>query len=162
MELNDQLVANEPKKMTLGINILTILTFIGSAWELYSAVSSYFTSSKALEEFDKAQEKLSTAPAFVRKLAGPEARELMAKSIENKVPLLIISLIAISLCVYGAIEMRKLKKQGYALWLIGEVLPYIALFLFVGTIVLKTVVVYFMFFPLLFILLYTLQRKHLN
>jgi hypothetical protein len=57
--------------------------------------------------------------------------------------------------------MRKLKKQGYFLWLIGEILPWVAMFIFIGGVFLKTFMVWFLIFPVLFIILYTLQRKHL-
>ncbi len=163
MQANDQLnTFNENKKLPTGLNVLTILTFIGCAFELYSAASNFFNGKKALEEFDKAAEKLAEAPAFFQKMAGPEAREMMEKAIDNKIPMLIISLIAISLCVYGAVEMRKMKRQGYTFWLIGELLPFVSVFIFIGTVYLKTVYVYFAIIPAIFILLYTLQRKHLS
>lgn len=163
MQANDQLnTFEENKKLPTGLNVLTILTFIGCAFELYSSVSNFFNGRKALDEFDKASEKLSQAPAFFQKLASPEAREMMEKSIDNKVPMFVIALIAISLCVYGAVEMRKMKKQGYTFWLIGELLPFVSVFIFIGTVYLKTIYVYFAIIPAIFILLYTLQRKHLT
>ncbi len=152
----------ETKKLPTGLNVLTILTFIWSAYELYSTVSNFFKGKAALAEFEKAQEKMAEAPAWVKKMAGPEMYEVLQKSIENKVPLIVIGLISIALCVYGALEMRKLKKQGYFLWLIGEILPYIGVAIFIGGVFFKTFIAWFMIVPLLFILLYTLQRKHLR
>lgn len=158
------LLANERQeapKLPTFLNVLTILTLIWCAFELYSAFSNFIGGKKALEEFDKNAEKLAEAPAWAKKLAGPEVREMMEKSLDNRVPLLIMSLVAIALCAIGAIQMRKLKKQGYLLWLIGELLPYLAISLFIGGVFFKTIFVYLAVFPLLFVLLYTLQRKHL-
>ena len=110
---------------------------------------------------EKAQEKLAEAPAWARKLAGPEVQEMMQQSLNNKVPLLIIGLIAVGLCVYGALQMRKLKKEGYFLWLVGEILHFIGSAIFIHALF-NTIFIYFSFFPLLFIFLYTMQRKHLT
>jgi biopolymer transport protein ExbB/TolQ len=154
---NDQ----EAPKLSTGLNVLTILTFIGCAYDLYTTIKNFIGGKKALEEFEKAQEKLADAPAWAKKFASPEVHDLMLKSLDNKVPLMIIGLIATSLCLFGAIEMRKLKKQEYILWIIGELLPYIGLVIFTGTIFFQTFLVYFLFIPVIFILLYTFQRKNL-
>ena len=148
-------------KLPGGLNVLTILTFIGCAWELYSNIKNFIGGKKALEEMEKAQEKLAEAPEWARKLAGPEVQEMMLQGLNNKVPLLIIGLIAIALCFYGALQMRKLKKEGYYLWLVGEILPFIGSVIFVPAFF-NTIFIYFSFFPLLFIVLYTIQRKHLT
>ena len=110
---------------------------------------------------EKAQEKLAEAPAWARKLAGPEVQEMMLQALNNKVPLLIIGLIAVALCFYGALQMRKLKKEGYMLWLVGEILPFIGSIIFIPALF-NTMFIYFSIFPLLFIVLYTFQRKHLT
>lgn len=157
----DVLHHGEPKKLPTGLNVLTILTFIGSAIELYNTSSSFISGKKQLEEMEKNQEKLAEAPAWAKKFAGPEVQEMMAKAYENRIPLLVIGLIAVALCVYGAIQMRKLKKEGYTLWLIGEILPYIATAILMP-VFFNTIFVYFAVIPALFIILYTIQRKHLT
>ena len=161
-DVTTEISANEDTaKLGTGLNVLTILTFIGSAYGLYSTLNNFLSGKKALEDFEKAQDKLAEAPAWAKALAGPEVHEVMVKSLDNKVPLLIIGLVSIVLCIYGAIEMRKLKKQGFTLWLIGEVLPYIGMVIFVGGIFFQTFLVYFLIFPLIFIILYFFQRKNL-
>lgn len=147
-------------KLPSGLNVLTILTFIGCAWELYSNVKNFLGGKKSLEEFEKNQEKLADAPAWARKLAGPEVHDMMVQAIDNKVPLFIIGMVATLLCIYGALQMRKLKKEGYILWLVGEVLPYVSIAIFLPAFF-NTLFIYFAVIPLLFIILYTMQRKHL-
>jgi hypothetical protein len=141
-------------KLPVGLNILTILTFIGCAWELYSTVSNFLGGKKA-------QEQLAEAPSWAKKMAGPEVQEMMRQALDNKVPLLIIGLVAVSLCVYGAVQMRKLRKEGYFIWLVGEILPFISAAIFMSALF-STIYIYFSLFPLLFIILYTVQRKHLK
>lgn len=152
---------NTKPKLPGGLNVLTILTFIGCAWELYSNIKNSLGGRKALEELEKAQEQLAEAPGWAKKMAGPEVMEMMKQAIDNKMPLLIIGLVAVGLCFYGALQMRKLKKEGYYFWLIGEILPYISSAIFLPALF-KTVFIYFSIFPLIFIILYTLQRKHLT
>lgn len=148
-------------KLPSGLNVLTILTFVGCAIELYNVVSNFLQGRKGIEELEKAQEKLADAPAWAQKMAGPEIMEMAKKAYENRLPLFIIGLIAVGLCLYGAIEMRKLKKQGYYMWLIGEILPWACTVIFIGGVFFKTWIAFMMIIPVIFILLYTLQRKYL-
>jgi hypothetical protein len=151
---------NVKPKLPAVLNVLTILTFIWCAWELYSDVKNFLGGKKALDELEKAQDKLAEAPAWARKLAGPEVQEMMQQALNNRIPLLIIGLVAVSLCFYGALQMRKLKKEGYLLWLIGELLPFVGSAIFIPAFY-NTMFVYFAIFPLIFIILYTTQRKRL-
>jgi hypothetical protein len=153
--------ANSKPKIPTGINVLTIFTFIGCAWELYSDVKNFLGGKKALDELEKAQDKLAEAPAWAKKFAGPEVHEMMQQALNNKVPLLIMGLVAVALCFYGALQMRKLKKEGYLLWLVGEVLPFVGSAIFIPAFY-GTIFIYFAVFPLIFIILYTLQRRHLT
>jgi uncharacterized membrane protein (DUF2068 family) len=152
---------NAKPKLPTGLNVLTILTFIGCVWELYSTISNFFGGKKGLDEFEKAQDKLAEAPAWAKKFAGPEVHEMMLQALNNKIPVVIIGLIAVTLCIYGALQMRKLKKEGYLLWLVGELLPFISSAIFIPAFF-STIFIYFSIFPMLFIILYTLQRKYLT
>jgi hypothetical protein len=59
-------------------------------------------------------------------------------------------------------QMRKLKKQGYTFYVIGQLLPYITTILFIGSkMFTSTMAMVFMGISILFIILYTVQRKHL-
>lgn len=158
--MNQENYNNGEKKIPTGINVLTILTFIGCAIELYNTVSGFISGRKALDELEKNQEKMAEAPSWAKKLAGPEVQEMMAKAYENRIPLLIIGLMGVALCFYGALQMRKLKKEGYIIWLIGEILPYISSAIFIP-VFFRTPFVYFSIIPVLFIILYTMHRKYL-
>ena len=87
--------------------------------------------------------------------------EIDKKTMENKIPLLLLNLTGVAICTYGAMEMRKLKKQGFILWLAGEVVPIVASFLFVGFGVFKGFSSIILLFPIIFIILYAVQRKNL-
>jgi hypothetical protein len=148
-------------KLPSGLNILTILTITGCVFELYSDIKNFLKGNENLAKLQDAQSKLDTMPSWARKFVGPDILEMAQKGLENRVPILIISLLSIGLCIFGAIEMRKFKKQGYQLWLVGELLPIVGSFIFLGTIYFTTVLAWFLIFPLIFIILYTTQRKYL-
>ncbi len=148
-------------KLPSGLNILTILTLIWSAYELYSGIKNFMFGQEQIDKLIDAQDKMANAPAWVQNMAGPEMLEIARKGVENKIPILVISLISVGLCVAGAIQMRQLKKQGYFLWLIGEILPWVATTIFLGTVIFHTIIGFFLIFPVLFIILYSTRRKYL-
>lgn len=161
--MEDQISFNDQIKPALpsGLNVLTILTFVGSALALLSGIWSYISAEKSYENIQKAQENLANAPGWVKGMMGPDAVEMAKKTMENKLPILLLTLASAALCIYGAMEMRKLKKQGFILWLVGEVLPIVASVIFIGFGIFKGVTLFIMLFPVLFIILYAVNRKHL-
>ena len=148
-----------------GLNILTILTFIGSALGLYFSLSG-FINGKA--NVDKMEETINspnyeTMPSIVKKMVNTETLELTRKAYENRFPILLIGLLGIGLCVFGAVQMRKRKMQGYYLYLVGEIVPLLGSMVFLGVAALSGIFgIISICIVLLFVLLYTAQRKHLT
>lgn len=165
---SDNVSFNESFKPKLpgSLNVLTILTFIGCAIQFLGALWSFFTAKRNYDGLDKLTEQVNSEnmPGWVKSLMGdPENMiKTITKSYENQIPILLLSLAATALCFYGALQMRKLKKQGFPLYVIGELLPFLTQFLFIGAFSLTGFVMYFFIaIALLFILLYFFQRKHL-
>jgi hypothetical protein len=82
----------------------------------------------------------------------------------------IINLLAALICLYGVLQMWKLKKMGFYLYLIGEITPMIVgiatlgfagIFSFGGGFF-AIIAGLMMIFPVLFIILYGLNFKHLQ
>lgn len=151
------------------LNVLTILTFIGSAialWGIYQIAIIDDQILKTEKEMVKLQQLGNEMPAFAIK-ALEDGMKLTKAQQANKIPLLVANVISFILCLWGAIKMRKLQMQGYYFYLIGEILPVAAMFILIGGVMFKGMVgittsVMSVFFPLLFIILYTTQRKHLK
>ncbi len=95
-------------------------------------------------------------------MVGPQALEMARKSYESRFPMLIIGLVAIGLCIYGAMQMRTLKKQGFYMWLIGELLPVIGGIIFIGMGMFSGLAMLGLIVPVLFIILYSTQLKYLK
>ena len=165
---SDSLNINEfdKPKLPTALNVLTILTFIGCALQLLGVVFGFMGAKKNLDEKDKVMAQMTSGemPSFLKSMM-PDMKhyeEMVTKSYENRIPILILGLIAVILCFYGALQMRKLKKQGYLLYVIGELMPLLSSALFLGMFAFSGVG--FAIgggITVLFILLYTTQRKHL-
>lgn len=159
---NDVLDFNDGKPaLPSSLNVLTILTFIGCGLGFISAFWQYSRAEKGYNDLLKARENIDQAPAFVKGMLTPEAVEIARKSMEFKLPIMLITLVGTALCLWGALEMRKLKKQGYLLWVIGEFLPIIGGIIFLGFGMLSGFYLIFMSIPILFLILYTVNKKHL-
>ncbi len=164
----DSLNSADFAKPTLpaGLNVLTILTFIGSAFQLFGVAFGFLNAQKAYDEKDKMMAQMTSGemPAWAKSfMPNPENyEEMLTKNLENKIPMLIIGLAAIALCVFGAMQMRKLKKQGFLIYLVGQILPFLTTALFVGMFMFQGVAFAIgSGITILFILLYLTQRKHL-
>lgn len=156
---------NKPK-LSSGLNVLTILTFIGCVIQLLFSLWGFISAKQSYDGLDKLTEKMNSdeMPGWAKSMMGdPETMvKMITKTYENRIPLLLLGLVAVALCFYGALQMRKLKKQGFIFYTIGEVLPFFTQFLFIGAFAFAGFAMYFSIaIALLFILLYSMQRKKL-
>ncbi|MEP6711219.1 MAG: hypothetical protein ABJA37_02330 [Ferruginibacter sp.] len=153
-------------KLTTGLNVLTILSFIGCAIQLFFTGFGYYNAKTSFDQKDQMLEKMNSAdmPKAAKAFMPDPAHfeEMVTKSYENRLPILILGLVAIGLCFYGVMQMRNLKKQGFLFYVIGELLPFVSMVLFIGAFSLAGMGFYIGgFIAILFILLYALQRKNL-
>ena len=155
----------DEKKLPSGINVLTILTLIGSGVFFFLSILGYCKNSENLAKMEEMANnpEIQKLPDFLKKSFSPEAIDLLRKVEANKIPLTVISIIGYLLCIYGAIEMRKLKKSGFYTYLIGELLPFFSVLIFIGTVYYGSAwsVLLGFGFPTLFIILYATQLKYL-
>src|ERR1700750_173506 len=94
----------EPKKMPDMLNVLTILTFVGCGLFGLLAIYNFFNVEKSYQRMLEMQSKLDQMPAYMRKFMGPEMVEVTRKSMENKVPILVLTIVSFGLCIYGALQ----------------------------------------------------------
>ena len=153
----------EKSKLPGNLNVLTILTFIGCGVGLI-----FIFASKKLMELGI---KMADRPEVAEKMSDKELADMeKLKSMyelmsSNWIAYLIPSLIGIALCLFGAIQMRKLKKQGFYTYVLGQILPIIG-----GGIVIGfsnqfsnwQSYVMGLGIPLLFIFLYSRNLKYLS
>jgi hypothetical protein len=141
---------------------LTILTII---WNCISILLSVFGYVKAPANYDSMvqnQDKLDQAPAFLRNMMGPDPVGTARRAMENRLPIMLLGIVGAALCLYAAMQMRKQKKIGFSIYIIGDLVPFASI-IFIGaagitsfSAVLGTCIL------LLFIILYATQLKYLK
>lgn len=154
----------QPAKRSEMLNVLTILTFVGCAFALFSAFTGYFGAADRYNQMVTAQAKVQPdAPTVVKALAGPGMVEMTRKAMVNKTPILLLELIGVGLCVLGAVWMRRLKKQGFYVYLVGELLPTVTSLIFIGANAFAGIfIVVGLIISLVFIALYATQMKTMS
>jgi hypothetical protein len=143
------------KKLPDMLNVLTILTFIGCAIGLLGSIYNYFTVCQSLEKMSQLGEDNPMA-GMMSSMA-----DFMQKQCDMKLPVLIIGLVSTVLCFIGAMQMRKLKRTGFFIYLVGEVAGPVAMLLMVGGGGGIMATIGFII-PVVFIILYATQLKHLK
>ena len=154
---------DEPRKLPEMLNVLTILTFIGSGIGILTNLY-YLAAAKKIYDASMAnQEKIESAPAIIRNMQGPDPIGVIQRTFDNRIPIGILGIVATVLCIVGAVQMRKLKRTGFYIYTIGEVLPIIVTYIFIGTAALTGLrLIFSLVFILLFVVLYASQLKYLK
>jgi hypothetical protein len=154
--------SDQPKKIPEMLNVLTILTYVGCGVGLIFTIWGFIGAKKSYDAVIQMQTSMDSAPAWAKRLAGPDMVEIARKTYENRVPIVALGLIGLALCFFGAKQMRELKKQGFMLWVIGEILPVLSSFIFIGMVAFGGFASFLgLLFPLAFIIMYASQRKYM-
>ncbi len=151
---------HEVPKLTQTLNVLTILTFIGCAIGILFSAATPWLLDFSNRMIVKSMDSPDLTPEKIAELR--KAKESIELTQHNIVPLIAIGVAGIILCFIGALMMRKLKKDGYWLYVAGQLVPLIGGIVIMGTAQYSTPSSFFV--PLViivFIVLYTLQRKYL-
>lgn len=153
--------SNEPKRMPSFLNTLTVLSLVGSGLAAISGVYNYFTSCSSIEKMEELDLEALGSGAMADMMEA--AKELMVKQCENKLALLLAVLISSALCAWGAYQMRSLKRQGFVLYTLGELLYPVATLVILGTGAAGSAMMMAGFIiPVIMVILYFTQLKHLN
>jgi sulfite exporter TauE/SafE len=154
MEENKNLLEEyqQDTKLPQMLNVLTILTFIGSGFGALGILAMPITC--------KMMDKLQDQPGMTEK-----AIDAMNKMCANIGLTLAYTIIGALLCIIGAVQMRKRKKMGFVFYLAGTFIPFILNIILNGmesvTIDTKTMVISVLG-TLLFPILYATQLKELT
>lgn len=141
-----------------GINVLSILSFIGSGFQILGAIAAYFIipfSAKSVPE-TRGLEKTREMKPFSGFLQW--SADTTIKQYEYRLPILIVTIITALICIYGVLQMRKLKKSGFTVYTIGE----LALPIFTAAVIDIWSSIFGFVIAILFIILFWVQRKHLT
>lgn len=147
------------KKLSDMLNVLTILTFIWSGITFFSSFFSYTMICKQADQMDRTMSNFEEKRGFLASIMK-NSTDALHRSCEMRLPILIATIICLILCIIGAILMRKLKKNGYFIYLIGEIAFPIVYVVLIGGSFLSLIGVFLM--PVLFLILYGTQLKNMK
>ncbi|GAB2834718.1 hypothetical protein [Ferruginibacter profundus] len=160
---NDLLNYDEHQNDVLpsGLNILTILTFIGCGLQILITAITPWLLNFSKNMMDKAES--SGQELTAKQLEDfAKAKEMIAMSEKNIIPVLVTSALGIILCFIGALWMRKLKKDGYWLYIAGQIIPIASGVFFMGKYQFADWKSYIgIAITAVFIALYSFQKKYL-
>jgi hypothetical protein len=153
----------EPKKLPAMLNVLTILTFIANGLGFITSFYSYFSAASNYDKVVQAQDQIDQMPGFVKNMMGPDPVGTARRTLENRLPILLLTIVGCLLCFYGAWQMRKLKKTGFTIYIVGDVVPLISMCLFIGASTLTGFAgIFGLIITVVFIILYATQLKYLK
>ena len=153
----------EPKKLPSMLNVLTILTFISNGLGFITAFYSYFSAASNYDKVVQAQDKMDQMPDFVKNMMGPDPVGNARRMLDNRLPIMLLTLVGCLLCFYGAWQMRKLKKTGFTIYIVGDVVPFISLFIFIGASALTGFTgIFTLIIVVVFVILYATQLKYMK
>jgi len=167
-ELNqptDILLPVEKPKLPGSLNVLSILTFIGCGIGLLFSFGGFAFMEWSLKMMDKAQSDGNSKLSDKQINDMENSRLIIEKMMAHKWPLILIGLVGIGLCFYGVLMMRKLKKDGFYIYTVGELLPTIASTVLLGFSTQFNGVMSYVFglvIPILFVILYANNLKYLK
>lgn len=163
-QTNDVLDPHRPKPLPGMLNVLTILTIIGCVIGYIGSGYSYFTNNDPdaqIQKLNETREKVGDN-GFGAKMIDSSI-EIVQKSYENRYLLLITGLIFTTLCLIGALQMRKLKKTGFYYYLVGELAPVVLMAgLFGASFFGAFTLLFAALISVIFVILYGTQLKHLS
>lgn len=114
----------KPPSIPNALNILTILTFIGCGVRLVTMPLFKWGISFVLKAVENNTEVLDKMSA--KELEEFKNKKNVIEAINsNYLILFAVATLGAVLCIYGAIRMRKLKKEGFYFYVVGQILPII-------------------------------------
>lgn len=142
------------------LNVLTILTFIVSGFYLMVSLYNLLTKSYQIEKANDKIEKLQQTGNDNFIIEG--AIEALEMSTEYFTILNLVPIIIAILCITGALLMRKLKKNGYYVYILGCISEIVIPAIAIGGSVLGSMLLISSVFSILFIILYGVNLKHMR
>lgn len=161
-QTDDNWLGEHEDKLPATLNVLTWLTFICNGLGFLLAFWSFSRAQANYDSMVKNQAALESAPDWARKMAGPHPVETARAALDNRLPILILTLLGCFLCFFGAMQMRKLKKTGFSIYILGDIVPF-AIGIFIGFDNFTSFTyIFILLITVVFVILYASQLKHMK
>ena len=149
----DQQAPARPQFLT----VLCILTYIGVGIGIIGSIVGWW----GMHIMESMMNGSTPMPEGTDLSSMPGMEEAMSKMKYMNVNLS-AGIIGCLICLIGALQMWRLKKMGFYIYLLGEVTPMIVSVAVMGSAAVEGWAILSAIIPVIFIVLYTLNLKHLN
>ncbi|HBF88966.1 MAG TPA: hypothetical protein DDX39_10020 [Bacteroidales bacterium] len=159
------------KKRPTFVTVLGILGFIGVGWQVISGIIQMMAGAVTGAVMDVAEQNVESLEGLegmegLENVEGMEefgsAMEGVGNLMQHQSTLGLISIIAALVCLLGVIWMWNLKKKGFYVYIIGEIAPAIATLVLVGFGLGGFMATLGFIIPVVMIILWGLNLKHMS
>lgn len=149
-----------PAKRPQFITVLCILTWIGCGIGLIASIMGYFAVQTAGAMMDAAS---AANPDAVTDMSSMPGMEEAMGAMKYAGVSLAVGVLGILLCFAGSMMMWKLKKTGYYIYVAGQIIPLVVSAVLIGASAFGGfALVAGAIFPIVFIILYGVNLKHMS
>lgn len=138
------------------LNVLTILTFIGSGLGVVGGLYNLATAESQRADIERARSLMGDGDGFF----GKDMFDSALLMLDNLYLIQGTALAVAIACIVGAILMRKLKKSGYYLYLVASIISVAVPIAVVG--MMGGMMMFGVVFTLAFVIMYSVNVKHLR
>ena len=143
------------------LNVLTILTFIGSGLGIIGGLYGLTTIDQQKEAI-QIMENMPGSSAIFGQAFNAEMTEMIRVSLDNIYLLQGSAILLATICIIGAIQMRKLKKSGYLLYVISSAISIVIPMTVFGFGIMSVMMMAGHLFTVAFVVMYSVNLKYLN
>jgi hypothetical protein len=147
--------AEAPKRPQF-ITVLCILTWVGCGIGLIMSIVGWMGARAAGAMMD-----VAGSMADAQGMENMPGMQEAMNALKYANILLIIGVVGTLLCLFGSIQMWKLKKTGFYIYVVGELAPAIATMVLMGGMA-GAMGIVGLIVPILFVVLYGMNLKHMN
>ena len=153
-EITTEGVPKRPQFLT----VLCILTYIGVGLGIIGSIFGWWSMNKMSQLMDtnSGMEDMGSMPGM------EEAMDKIGPALKWANELLITGILGCILCLVGALQMWKLKRIGFYIYVVGEVVPVIISGILMGASAFGGMQIFGLVIPVIFLVLYGINFKHLS
>ena len=153
----EQLPSEESTARPQFLSVLCVLTYIGVGFGILSSLFGWWGMKKMEEIMSNPEMMMSGLPGM-----DMDKMEQMMALLPYANIIFISGIVGSLICLFGALQMWKQKKTGFYIYAVGELAPAVVSAACLGAYAFKGWNLAAMIIPVVFLVLYGLNLKHLK
>jgi hypothetical protein len=153
----EETITQDPRRPQF-LTVLCILTYIGVGIGIIGSIGAWWAMRFLSNTMQQNGGELEGLPG----MDDPQKIEQTLAMMKYSNAMMISGILCSLTCLLGALQMWKQKKSGFYIYVAGEIAPFFVSLVCLGTSTIIGWGVLGLIIPLLFIVLYTLNFKHLS